>query len=100
LPADTASAYLEASLREPRHRAIIIFHAPIETVSDRFLPRDGVLESMDEGHCRYTAWVDSFEWLAATVAVRGIDFTVEEPGEFVEYCRELSDRLARASSPG
>ncbi|NEE01370.1 YafY family transcriptional regulator [Phytoactinopolyspora halotolerans] len=98
LPADTAAEYVEASFREPRIRAVITFHAPIDQVGNRFFPRDGVLESIDDARCRYTAWVDSLEWLAVIVAIRGIDFTVEQPPEFTEYCRELSGLLARAAT--
>lgn len=98
LPADTAVGYLEAALREPHHRAVVTFDAPIDDLADRLVIRDGVLESLDDGRCRYTAWVDSFEWLAFTVAMLGVDFTIEEPIGFTDYCRSLRDRLDRAVS--
>jgi predicted DNA-binding transcriptional regulator YafY len=96
LPADTAAAYLEAELRAPRYQASVVFHASIDEVSRRLAVRDGVLESLDSRHCRFTDWVDSFEWLAIRVAMVGVDFVVEEPPRFVEYCRTLRHRLDRA----
>ncbi|WP_232665783.1 helix-turn-helix transcriptional regulator [Pseudonocardia sp. TRM90224] len=97
LPAATAAEYLDAALKAPRHRAVITFLAPLEQVADRIVDRDGTLEPLDATRCRLTTWVDSFEWLAVTTAVAGIDFRVEEPAGFTGYCRELRDRLDRAA---
>lgn len=96
LPAETAAAYLDAKLKEPHHRAVITFLAPAAEVADRLPDRDGTLEPLGEAHCRYTTWVDSFEWLAMITAISGLDFRVEEPAGFVDYCRVLRDRLDRA----
>jgi predicted DNA-binding transcriptional regulator YafY len=96
LPAASAAEYLDAALKAPRHRAVLTFLAPAERVTDRLTSHDGTLEPIDERSCRYTAWVDSFEWLAVTTAILGFEFRVEEPAGFAEYCRELRDRLDRA----
>jgi predicted DNA-binding transcriptional regulator YafY len=101
LPAESAAAYLDAALKAPRHRAVLVFLAPVEQVADRIGHRDGVLEPVGDDRCRYTTWVDSFEWLATTVAVLGIEFRVEEPAGFAEYCARLSGLLGRAAvTPG
>jgi predicted DNA-binding transcriptional regulator YafY len=96
LPADSAAAYLDARLKAPRHRAVLTFMAPYEQMVDRLSHLDGTLEPVDDERCRYTTWVDSFEWLAVTTAILGVDFRVEEPGGFAAYCAQLRDRLGRA----
>ncbi|WP_207782201.1 helix-turn-helix transcriptional regulator [Phytoactinopolyspora limicola] len=103
LPADTGAAYVEMSWREARYRAVITFGAPVEVIGARLGARDGLLEPLEDGRCRYTAWVDSFEWLTAVVIIAGVDFVVDEPPEFIEYCRGLRARLSGAipeSDPG
>jgi predicted DNA-binding transcriptional regulator YafY len=97
LPAETAADYLDANLKAARHRAVIVFHAPAGRVADVLVGSDGTLEPLDDERCRYTTWVDSFEWLAVTTAILGIDFEIREPAGFVAYCRELRDRLDRAA---
>jgi predicted DNA-binding transcriptional regulator YafY len=96
LPAESAAAYLDAALKAPRHRAVLTFLAPYERLADRLAHQDGTLEPIDDERCRYTTWVDSFEWLAMSVAILGAEFRVEEPAGFAEYCAELSGRFGRA----
>jgi predicted DNA-binding transcriptional regulator YafY len=96
LPAESAAAYLDAALKAPRHRAVLTFLAPYERLADRLAHQDGTLEPIDDTRCRYTTWVDSFEWLAMSVAILGEEFRVEEPTGFAEYCAELSGRFGRA----
>jgi predicted DNA-binding transcriptional regulator YafY len=98
LPAETAADYIDGALKAHRHRAVITFAAPIEQVADRLVSQDGTLEALDARRCRYTSWVDSFEWLAVTTTILGIDFRVDEPVEFTAYCRSLRDRLDRAAA--
>ncbi len=96
LPAASAAEYLDAALKAPRHRAVLTFLAPVEQLADRLAHQDGRLEPIDDGRCRYTTWVDSFEWLAMSVALLGVEFRVEEPAGFAEYCAQLSGRFGRA----
>ena len=97
LPARSAAEYLDAALKAPKHRAVLTFLAPASQVADRLVSHDGTIEPVDAHTCRYTTWVDSFEWLAVTTAILGFEFRVEEPAGFAGYCRELRDRLDRAS---
>jgi predicted DNA-binding transcriptional regulator YafY len=97
LPAESAAAYLDAALKAPRHRAVLTFLAPAEQLADRLGHREGTIEPVDTGRCRYTTWVDSFEWLATTTALLGVEFRVEEPAGFAEYCAQLAGLLGRAS---
>lgn len=96
LPASTAADYLDASLKAPRHRAVITFHAPAQQVASRLVQPDGELDVIDGRSCRLTTWVDSLEWLAVTTLILGTDFTIDEPASFAEYCLLLRDRLGRA----
>jgi predicted DNA-binding transcriptional regulator YafY len=98
LPAESAAAYLDAALKAPRHRAVLTFLAPAERLADRIGHQDGALEPIDAGRCRYTTWVDSFEWLAITTAILGVEFRVEEPAGFTEFCAQLAERLGRATT--
>jgi predicted DNA-binding transcriptional regulator YafY len=100
LPAESAAAYLDAALKAPRHRAVLTFLAPAEQLADRLAHQDGTLEPVGHGRCRYTTWVDSYEWLAVTTAILGVEFHVEEPAGFAEYCGQLSARLGRAALTG
>ncbi|MFC4946971.1 helix-turn-helix transcriptional regulator [Pseudonocardia sp. GCM10023141] len=96
LPAETAAAYIDAALKVPRHRAVITFLAPAAQVTGRLSDGDGTLEPLAGDRCRFTTWVDSFEWLAVMTVMTGVEFRVEEPVGFVTYCAELRDRLGRA----
>jgi predicted DNA-binding transcriptional regulator YafY len=96
LPAESASDYLETGFDVARHRAVLVFHAPLEQVAGKLVDRGGSLEPLDDEQCRYTTWVDSYEWLAVSTMVMGVGFRVEEPPDFVTYCASLRDRLDRA----
>ncbi|GEM_PF-3036566 len=63
---------------------------------------DGTLEATDRGRrTRYTARVDSFEWLTVVLVLTDIEFTVIRPPEFRRFVQQTSDRLHRACSvPG
>ena len=97
LPADTAAQYLDDGMRAPRHRAVIVFHAGAQQMSDLLTNHDGTLEALAERRCRYTTWVDSFEWLAVSTAILDVDFEIEEPTGFAEYAATLAARLHRAA---
>lgn len=96
LPAPSAAAYLDAALKARRHRVVMTFQAPVDQVAPRLRYREAELTPLDEQSCRLITWVDSFEWLAASTLVLGIDFAVQEPAGFTDYCRQLRDRLDRA----
>lgn len=96
LPADTAAQYLDDALHALRHRAAIVFHAGAQQMSDLLTDREGTLEPLVEDRCRYITWVDSFEWLAVSTAILDIEFHIEEPTGFTEYCLALAARLIQA----
>ncbi|HZG03676.1 MAG TPA: YafY family protein [Streptomyces sp.] len=99
LPPDGAVGFVQASARLPisRHRGVVRFDAPVEVVSERLVAEAGSLEALDERTCRYVTVADSWEWLAITLAMVGVPYTVEGPPELIEYSRELARRIARAA---
>ena len=101
LPAEDLSAHLEQGFGagEERHTVTVLFHAPAAEVAARIIRVDGSLEAVGPDSSRYTARVDSYEWIAIVLALTGLDFTVEGPGELKGYTAELSARLGRAVTP-
>ncbi|WP_425576280.1 helix-turn-helix transcriptional regulator [Streptomyces glaucosporus] len=99
LPPDGAVGFVRASARLPvsRHRGVVRFDAPVEVVSERLTAEAGSLEAIDDRTCRYVTAADSWEWLAITLAMVGVPYTVEGPPELVEYSRGLARRIARAA---
>jgi predicted DNA-binding transcriptional regulator YafY len=95
LPAESGAAFLDRSLRGPRHRAVLVLDAAPEELAG-LLGTDGDLEALPDGRTRFSTRVDSFPWLAITTAVLDVPFRVEEPAEFAEYCHALAARLGRA----
>ena len=98
LPAEDLSAHLEQGFGagEERHTVTVLFHAPAAEVAARIIRVDGSLEAVGPDSSRYTARVDSYEWIAIVLALTGLDFTVEGPEELKGYTAELSARLGRA----
>ncbi|MEU3024328.1 YafY family protein [Nocardiopsis alba] len=84
---------------EERHTVTVLFHASAAEVAARLMRVDGTLEPVGDDRARYTALVDSHEWMAMVLALTGLDFTVEGPEGFVDHIAELSVRLARAVTP-
>lgn len=94
IPGDAAAMHLEGSM--PRHRAELVFDAPLATVVDRLLGQEGEFEDLGADRCRAVLWVDSYEWLAAITLSMNIDFRIDEPEGFRTHCARLRDRLDRA----
>lgn len=83
--------------RPDGHRqGVIRFEAPLATVSERLVPQAGSLEPINGNSCRYVTAAESWEWLAITLAVVGVPYTIEGPAELIEYTRRLADQLAKA----
>lgn len=99
LPAGGAVSFVQDSARFPitRHTGVVRFEAPVSLVSERLMAEAGSLEAIDEHSCRYVTAADSWEWLAITLAMIGVPYTVEGPPELIAYSRELAARIARAA---
>ncbi|MGW3724217.1 helix-turn-helix transcriptional regulator [Streptomyces sp. NPDC000851] len=103
LPTGSAAEYLRRSIgrRQETYEFAVTFEASAEVVGAR-LPRWlGVPEAVGAGRCRLAgASADPVEWLAVRLAMVGVEFAVEGPGELVECVRELGGRLSRAGGGG
>ncbi|MBB2911422.1 putative DNA-binding transcriptional regulator YafY [Streptosporangium becharense] len=100
-PREPPPGYVEASIVAPisRHRAVVTVHAPPATVAERYSGPGWVLQELDERSCLLRTGGDSLEWLALTIGLLGLDFTVHEPPELVGLIRELAARLQASTEP-
>ncbi len=98
LPEGPLADHLERGFRggAARHTVSVLFDASAEEVAARIVRIDGDLEAIGPDRARYTARVDSHEWLAIVLALTGLSFTVEGPEEFARSTAALADRLHRA----
>lgn len=103
LPAEDLAAYLEQGFGTggtgqsgERLTVRVLFHDPAAEVAARIIRVDGSLEAVGAHNSRYTARVDSYEWIAIVLALTGLDFTVEGPEEFRDHTAQISARLGRA----
>jgi hypothetical protein len=76
---------------------VVRFSAPYDVVADRLLAHAGTLEPLDATSCRFVSAVDTWEWLAVTIALVGVPYTIEGPPEFIAFSRTLADRINNAT---
>jgi predicted DNA-binding transcriptional regulator YafY len=81
-----------------RYPARVTVHAAAERIADRIGPAVGTVEPVDGQTCVLDTGADSVETLAVYLGMLGVDFTVTDPPELVEYVRALSARYQRATS--
>ncbi|GAA4224873.1 putative DNA-binding transcriptional regulator YafY [Streptosporangium album] len=94
--------YIERSITAPitRYRAVATLHAPLAVVADRVqAAAHGQLEAVGEHRCLLRTGGDSLEWLAMTLGLLDVDFTVHEPVELIGYIRRLAGRLQESTEP-
>ena len=58
----------------------------------------GPFEPIGEDRCEYRTGDDNLDWLAARIAMLGVEFEVHEPPELVEHLQALAGRLSRATA--
>lgn len=80
------------------HHAEIIFHAPLEAMTQRFPRSVGTLEPAGESACRLRTGAMSLDGLAMWIAMAGVDFEVAQPRELIDRVAWLSERLALAAA--
>ncbi|MFC6432612.1 helix-turn-helix transcriptional regulator [Nocardiopsis tropica] len=100
-PGEGLAARLERDFREggAGHAVSVLFDAPAREVAARITRVDGDLVQVGADRARYTARVDSFEWIAVVLALTGLPFTVEGPEEFARRTAALADLLHRSVDP-
>ncbi|GAA1283707.1 DNA-binding transcriptional regulator [Planotetraspora silvatica] len=98
-PAEGVHTYVSNALTASpyRYRATILFHAPLDIVSEHTSPTAGRLEHRDAGSCLFHAGGESLDKIALYVALKGIDFEVLDPPELKHHIRALAHRLTHAS---
>ena len=99
LPAERAVDFLRERFdaHAPEHLVVVTFHASVATVAERLSRKDGALEPLGDDRCRYSARVDSYEWMAVVLALAGLDYTIERPAAFAARTRELARRMTAAA---
>ncbi|MGC5010571.1 helix-turn-helix transcriptional regulator [Streptosporangium sp. DT93] len=100
-PREPPPGHVEESIVAPlsRHRAVVVVHAPRAVVAERFSGPGWTLEELDDRSCLLRTGDDSLEWLALSVGLLGLDFTVREPPELIDHIRTLAARLRAATEP-
>jgi predicted DNA-binding transcriptional regulator YafY len=98
LPAADAAAFVgQALVNQPhRYEAVVVVHAPAETLAERIYAAEETLEPVDERTCRLRTAADSLDWLALRLGLLGADFEVREPPELAAHVRTLGGRFLRA----
>ena len=101
LPGRDAAAFVQRSLssRPTRYEARLTLHASAEEMATRVPRWAGPFEPLGEDRCEYRTGDDNLEWLAARLAMLGVEFEVHEPPELAEQLRALAARLERAAAP-
>jgi predicted DNA-binding transcriptional regulator YafY len=97
-PSDPVS-FVQGSIRRPQtlHRGSVVFEASAAFVADRLLAEAGTLVELGSYRCRYLTPLDSWSWLAMTVAMVGVQYRIESPQELIEESRSLAERIYAAS---
>ena len=99
LPAKDAAAYIQRSITSAptRFEARVTLHCAAADIAGRIPAHWGVIKPIDAHTCECRTGDDDIGWLAARIAMLGVDFEVKEPPELVEELRALAARLRRAA---
>lgn len=99
LPGGDPAAWVaqHASAARWRYRARVLVHASADYVIDRINPTVGTVEMVDDDTCILDTGSDSIRTFAVWLSMLGVDFTVTEPPELVQYIEELAGRYRRAT---
>ncbi|APU15363.1 MULTISPECIES: helix-turn-helix transcriptional regulator [Actinoalloteichus] len=98
VPSDDLLGYTHEHFRRtPMHTITLTLQTSAQDASVRLHRIDGVLEPLANGRCRYTAHVDSYEWLALVLILTDIEFTIVGPEEFREYIATHAQRWTRSA---
>lgn len=98
LPREDVAALLRDRFHPPAEEEVVLeLDADPVTAASLLHRVDGTLEPLGDGRgTRYTARVDSHEWLLAVLAVSDVGFAVVSPPEFCDRVRQLARRFTRA----
>ena len=101
LPAEDIAAYVTRSIHSAplKYEARVIVKAPAQVIAEH-VPRDLVIEPIDDDTCVVHAKSNSVEMLALYLGMLDADFTVTEPPELVARITTLAERYAAAANSG
>lgn len=99
IPGGSAAEFVERSLRSmpARYLAVATVEAPAADIEARLQPGFAEVEPVVGGRCIVRLQGEALEWIAFTLIWLGVDFTVHEPTELIDYVGRLSRRLAEAA---
>ena len=97
-PADDVGEYVKRNVRSApiAYRALVTVHAPAAVIVER-VPRDVVVEPVDDYNCVVHAGSNTLEMLALYLGMLDADFTVTEPPELVARLSKLAERYSSAT---
>ncbi|NDU75351.1 WYL domain-containing protein [Actinomadura sp. DSM 109109] len=99
LPAAGTAEFVARSMArsDPMHRAVLIVHASVRELADRFRVAEAEVEPIDDRTCLLRTSADSLEWTALRIAYLDLDFEIREPAELRARVAAMAERLARAA---
>lgn len=98
LPTEDLVQHIEARFHGPwTNQVVLTLHTDVHDAASRLHRIDGVLETIDDHRCRYTASVDSYTWIAVVLTATDIEFSVDEPADFRAFLEHTGRRLLRAT---
>ncbi|HXN90853.1 MAG TPA: YafY family protein [Candidatus Sulfotelmatobacter sp.] len=99
LPAEDIASYVARSVRSApaKYETRVIVNAPASIIAER-VPRDIVIEPIDDSTCVVHARSNSVEMLALYLGMMDADFTVTDPPELVDRLGTLAARFEKASN--
>jgi predicted DNA-binding transcriptional regulator YafY len=98
IPHGDLATYVTQSIGVDAHsrKARVLFHAPLELLSQRIPASAGRLTAVSANQCEFETGGNDLEWLALHLAWAGVDFEVIEPRELVDVLDALAVRLQTA----
>jgi len=94
-PPDPAAFVARAVTSAPyRYQARVLVHAPAQVVAEEFSRTSGVVTDAGAGACLLTTGSDSLGALTFHLAALGVDFTVLEPQELIDFVARTAERLS------
>jgi len=97
-PPDPAAFVATAVTSAPyRYQARVLVHAPPHVVAEEFSRTSGVVTNAGPDRCLLTTGSDSLGALTFHLAAMGVDFTVLEPQELIDFIAATAGRLAEVA---
>lgn len=100
LPAEDAATFVRERIHRNRavHHVVVTFAASADDVEVAFGHRPPGLVDDGDGGATMAADVESLDWLAARLAMGGLDFKVIEPPALAERLLEMAERMVRGAA--